>query len=61
MGVAYDLLETARLTCSADIGYRNLFMDLKRDNDMCWYLEKDIYRGPYATIRVKFSSKEMWK
>ena len=28
---------------------------------MGWYKEKDIYRGPYATIRIKFSSEEMWK
>ena len=61
ISVAYDFLETARLTYSADVGYRNLFMDLKMDNDIGWYKEKDIYRGPYATVRVKFSSKEMWK
>jgi hypothetical protein len=30
-------------------------------NDMGWYKENDIYRGPYATIRVKFSSEEIWK
>jgi hypothetical protein len=59
--VAYDFFETGRLAFSADLGYRNLFMDLKMDNDMGWYKEKDIYRGPYATIRVKFSSEEMWK
>ena len=61
VSAAYDFLETGRLAFSADIGYRNLFMDLKMDNDMGWYKEKDIYRGPYATIRVKFSSEEMWK
>lgn len=61
MSVAYDFLKTARLTYSADIGYRNLFMDLRMDNDIGWYKEKDIYRGPYATVRIKFSSKEMWK
>jgi len=58
---AYDFLQTGRFAFSADIGYRNLFMDLKMDNDMGWYKEKDIYRGPYATIRVKFFSEEMWK
>ncbi len=61
VSAAYDFLETGRFAFSADIGYRNLFMDLKMDNDMGWYKEKDIYRGPYATIRVKFSSEEMWK
>ena len=60
VSAAYDFLETDRFAYSADIGYRNLFMDLKMDNDMGWYKEKDIYRGPYATIRVKFSSEEMW-
>lgn len=61
ISAAYDFLELDRLAFSADIGYRNLFMDLKMDNDMGWYKEKDIYRGPYATIRIKFSSEEMWK
>jgi len=59
--VAYLFLETARLKYSADIGYPNLFIDPKRNNDRGWYKEKDIYRGPYATIRVNFSNKEMWK
>jgi len=61
VSAAYDFLQTGRFAFSADIGYRNLFMDLKMDNDMGWYKEKDIYRGPYATIRVKFFSEEMWK
>jgi hypothetical protein len=61
VSVAYDFLKTGRLAYSADIGYRDLYMDLKMDNVMGWYKEKDIYRGPYATIRVKFSSEEMWK
>ena len=61
ISAAYEFLQTSRLTFSADIGYRNLFMDLKMDNDMGWYKEKDIYKGPYATIRIMFSSKEMWK
>jgi hypothetical protein len=61
LSVAYEFLKTARLTYSADIGYRYLFMDLKMDNDMGWYKENDLYQGPYATIRIKFSSEEMWK
>ena len=59
--VAYDFLETGRVVYSADIGYQNVFMDLRMDTDMGWYKEKDISRGPYATIRVTFSSEEMWK
>jgi len=31
------------------------------ENDNGWYKEKDIYQGPYATVRVKFFSKEMWQ
>lgn len=58
---AWDFFEKGRWGLSADIGYRFLFLDLKVENDMGWYKEKDIYQGPYATIRVKFSSKEMWK
>jgi hypothetical protein len=61
VSVAYEFLQKGRLTYSADLGFRDLFMDLKMDNDMGWYKEKDIYLGPYATIRIKFSSKEMWK
>ena len=61
ISAAYDFLETARWAFSADIGFRDLYMDLKMTNDMGWYKEKDIYRGPYATIRIKFSSDEMWK
>ena len=61
LNVAYEFLKTARMTYFADIGYRYLFMDLKMDNNSGWYKEKDLYQGPYATIRVKFSSEEMWR
>lgn len=61
ISAAYDFLEAGRWGFSADIGYRDLYMDLKMTNDMGWYKENDIYRGPYATIRAKFSSEEMWR
>jgi len=61
ISVAYEFLKTGRLTYSADIGYRYLYMDLDMENDNGWYKENDIYRGPYATIRILFSGKEMWQ
>ncbi len=60
VNVAYDFLEKGRLIYSADIGFRNLYMDMYMENDLGWYKEKDIYMGPYASLRIKFSSKEMW-
>jgi len=56
----YDFLEKGRLIYSVDIGFRNLWMDMYMENDLGWYKEKDIYMGPYASLRIKFSSKEMW-
>jgi hypothetical protein len=44
---------------SFDLGYRFLYMNLRMDNDGGWYNEKGFYQGPYATIRMKFFSKEM--
>jgi len=61
VSVTYEFLQTARLTYSADLGYRDLFMDLDMENEVGWYHEKDIYKGPYASLRIKFSSDEMWK
>jgi len=58
---AYDFYEKGRFGLSADLGYRFLYMDMKIENESGWYKEKDIYQGPYATIRVKYFSKEMWK
>jgi hypothetical protein len=57
---AWDFYQKNRVGMSADIGYRFLFMDLHVDNDIGWYEEKDIYQGPYATLRIKYFSKEMW-
>jgi hypothetical protein len=61
ISAAYEFLHTSRLTFTADVGYRNLFMDMDIENDMGLYHEKDIFKGPYATIRILFSSKEMWQ
>ena len=61
VSATYEFLRTGRLTYSADIGYRDLFMDLDMENEVGWYHEKDIYKGPYASLRIKFSSAEMWK
>jgi len=58
---AYEFLQTSRLTYTVDVGYRNLFMDMDISKDIGVYHEKDIYSGPYATIRVLFSSAELWK
>lgn len=61
VNAAYDFLNRGRWSLSADLGYRYLWLNLDMDNDNGWYKEKDIYQGPYATIRVKFFSKEMWQ
>lgn len=61
INAAYDFLNRGRWSLSADLGYRYLWLNLDMDNDNGWYKEKDIYQGPYATIRVKFFSKEMWQ
>jgi hypothetical protein len=57
---AYEFLQAGRMTYTIDVGYRNLFMDMDADSDKGVYHEKDIYSGPYATIRILFSSEELW-
>ena len=57
---AYEILQAGRMTYTVDVGYRNLFMDMDATNDKGLYHEKDIYSGPYATVRVLFSSEELW-
>lgn len=57
---AYEFLQAGQMTYTVDVGYRNLFMDMDAENDKGLYHEKDIYTGPYATIRVLFSSVDMW-
>ena len=59
--VSYEFLHTERLTYTADIGYRLLYLNMEMENDLGWYKEKDTYLGPYASIRILFSSKEMWQ
>jgi hypothetical protein len=61
LDAAYDFYQKGRFGLSADLGYRFLFMDTKIENELGWYKEKDIYQGPYATVRVKYYSEEMWK
>lgn len=61
INAGYDLFQTNRLQLSADLGYRVLYMNLHMDNDLGYYHEEDINQGPYASIRIKFCSKEMWK
>ena len=61
VNAGYNFLKTNRLTFSADVGYRCLFLDMKIETDNGWYKEEDIYQGPYASVRVLFSSKETWK
>jgi hypothetical protein len=57
---AYEFLRTGNMKYTIDIGYRNLFMDMDAENEDGLYHEKDIYSGPYATIRIVFSSEELW-
>ena len=56
----YDFYKGDNLSYSASFGFRNLFMDMEMENDMGWAKEKDIYSGPYISIRAKFSSAEKW-
>jgi hypothetical protein len=58
---AYEFLRTGNWTYTVDVGYRNLFMDMDISKDIGTYHEKDIYSGPYATLRILFSSEELWK
>lgn len=61
VAVAYEFLRTKRWTYIADVGYRNMYLNLDIENERGWYKEEDIYRGPYATLRVSFASEELWK
>lgn len=58
---AYEFLQAGSMTYTVDVGYRNLFMDMDITKDIGSYHEKDIYSGPYATIRILYSSAELWK
>ena len=58
---AYEFLQAGRMTYTVDVGYRNLFMNMDIEKDIGTYHEKDIYSGPYATLRVLFSSEELWR
>ena len=56
----YDFYKGKNWSYSASLGYRNLFMDMEMENDIGWAKEKDIYSGPYISLRAKFSSIEKW-
>ena len=56
----YDFYKVGNWSYSASLGFRNLFMDMYMENDLGWAKEKDIYSGPYLSIRAKFSSTELW-
>ncbi len=56
----YDFYKGKNWSYSASIGFRQLFMDMHMENDLGWAKEKDIYSGPYISIRAKFSSLEKW-
>jgi hypothetical protein len=59
--VAYEFLKAGRMTYTVDVGYRNLFMDMDASKDTGTYHEKDSFSGPYATIRLLFSSEKLWR
>lgn len=56
----YDLYQKDNWSSSISVGYRKLFMDMDMSDDGGWVKEEDNYSGPYASIRVKFSSTELW-
>jgi hypothetical protein len=56
----YDVYKGKNWSYSASLGYRTLFMDMYMENDLGWAKEKDIYSGPYLSLRAKFSSTEKW-
>lgn len=57
---SYDFYTGENWSYSASLGFRKLFMDMYMEDDRGWAKEKDIYTGPYFSIRTKFSSSEMW-
>lgn len=61
ISLVYDFLTTERWTYTAAIGYRDMYLYLDIEKEIGWYHETDIYRGPFASLRVKFSSEELWK
>jgi hypothetical protein len=56
----YDFYKGDNWSSQISLGYRSLFMDMDMSNDLGWAREKDIYSGPYISIRAKFSSDEKW-
>lgn len=56
----YDFYKGDNWSYSVSLGFRTLFMDMEMENDLGWAKEKDIYSGPYISIRAKFSSIEKW-
>ena len=56
----YDFYKGDNWSYSASLGFRKLFMDMYMENDLGWAKEKDIYTGPYISLRAKFSSLEKW-
>ena len=56
----YDFYQKDNWSSSVSLGYRKLFMDMDVSDDRGWAKEEDNYSGPYASIRVKFSSSELW-
>ena len=56
----YDFYKGKNWSYSASLGFRMLFMDMQMENELGWAKEKDIYTGPYISLRAKFSSTEKW-
>ena len=60
LNAAWDFLKKKRTKYSVDLGFRTLFLDMKIENENGWYKEKDNYFGPYISVRILFSSKDLW-
>jgi len=56
----YDFYQKDNWSSSVSLGYRKLFMVMDVSDERGWAKEEDNYSGPYASIRVKFSSTELW-
>lgn len=56
----YDFYKGDNWSYSASLGFRVLYMDMYMEDERGWATEKDIYTGPYISLRAKFSSAEKW-
>ena len=52
---AYEFFRKDNWTAAVALGYKQMYMDSEASKEGSWFKEEDNYKGPFISVRVKFT------